>query len=166
MFAVPRVQDAGKLGIHPDGTVTPARVVQACKLQTCEPYMVGMLRWVSHQACALQLVRVLHCVHMDLCGLQGVYCSTVVDDASLYACVRLIRYKSDTAAIVTKQLCHCPAQTDRRVQRVRDRSGGDMSRPTQDWYAEKGTQMQPTAGYTQGTNGAGQNGRVSQFEGT
>jgi hypothetical protein len=80
--------------------------------------VVGKLLQASHQALEPQVVRVLRCVYMNLCDHQAVYFSTVVDEASRYACVGLIRYKRDSADEVCKQLCWWDIQTNLWVQRA------------------------------------------------
>jgi transposase InsO family protein len=68
--------------------------------------------------------------------------------------VSILSSKASTAADLRKQIAWLETQTDQRVQRVRhDRGGEYMSHAQQEWYAEKGIQQEPTAGYSPEANG-------------
>jgi transposase InsO family protein len=94
-------------------------------------------------------------VHIDLCELApGCYFSTMIDEATRFARVGILHRKSDTAAEVRTQVVWCETQTGKRVQRVRhDRGGEYMSGQLQLFFAERGIQQEPTAGYTPEANG-------------
>lgn len=135
-------------------SLTPSALLQARKQGTCEPCVVGKLRRTSHPPRQPREVRVLERVHMDLCDLPIGYFGTVIDEATRYASVLLLQRKSDTAAAVRDALKWCETQTGKQVQRVRhDRGGEYMVGTLQSFYAERGIQMEPTAGYSPEANG-------------
>jgi hypothetical protein len=131
-------------------SLAPASFVQARKAQVCEPCMIGKMRRTSHPSRPSQKVQVLHRVHMNLCELApGCYFSTMIDEATRFARVGILHCESDTAAKVRTQVVWCETQTGKRVQRVRhDRGGEYMSGQLQTFFAERGIQQEPTAGYT------------------
>jgi transposase InsO family protein len=117
--------------------------------------MIGKMRRTSHPSRPSQKVQVLHRVHMDLCELApGCYFSTMIDEATRFACVMILPRKGDTAAEVCTQVVWSEMQTGKRVQRVRhDRGKEYMSGQLQTFFAERGIQQDPTAGYTPEANG-------------
>jgi hypothetical protein len=62
--------------------------------------------------------------------------------------------KSSTAVNVRKWVVWAEVQTGHRVQRIRhDRGGEYINRSLQEFYSERGIEMEPTAGYTPEANG-------------
>jgi hypothetical protein len=61
---------------------------------------------------------------MDLCDLSQGYFSTAVDEVTGFACLSVLLRKSDGVAETRWQVAWCKAQTDCRVQQVRDDWGG------------------------------------------
>jgi transposase InsO family protein len=113
------------------------------------------MRRTSHLSRPAQQVQVLHRVHMDLCEIfPGCYFSTMIDEATRFGRVGILHRKSDTAAEVCTQVVWCETQTGKRVQRVRhDRGGEYMSGELKTFFAVRGIQQEPTAGYTPEANG-------------
>jgi len=106
--------------------VTADAFLQAGKQQLCEPCITTKLRRTSHPRRAPRPVRVLHRVHADLCELwHGCHFSTVIDEATRYACVTILRSKAATAADMRQQIAWLETQADQRVQRVRHDRGGE-----------------------------------------
>jgi hypothetical protein len=94
-------------------------------------------------------------VHADLYQLApGCYLSTFIDEATRYALVEVLRYKSETAAHLQRCILWCETQTGLQVQRVRhDRGGEYMNGQFLSFYKERGIQVEPTAGYSPESNG-------------
>ena len=147
--------DLARSGMIRGCPVTPAAFEQARAWQVCEPCITTKMRRTSHPPRVQQPVRVLHRIHADLCQLGAYgYVSTTIDEATRHSTVSILRFKSAAAADVRQQIRWRETQTGLPVQRFRsDRGGEYYSNAQQEWCAEKGIQLEPTAGYSPEANG-------------
>lgn len=86
--------------------------------------MLGKLRRTPHPSPLERAVQLLHRLH--LCELRpGTYFSTVIDVATRFTSLALLRFTRDAAAQVCQTIPWFDSQTDSRVQRVRHNRGGE-----------------------------------------
>ena len=147
--------DLARSGLIEGCPLTPAAFLQAREQLVCEPCNTGKLRRVSHPRRAPRAVTVLHRIHADLCEIApGRYVATAIDEATRFARVSVLPSKAAAAADLREHIAWFETQTGARVQRLRhDRGGEYMSASQQQWCAEKGIQLEATAGHTPEANG-------------
>jgi hypothetical protein len=148
--------DLRRSGLLQGCAVTPAEFIQALQKHVCEPCALGKLRRTSHLSRPPRPIRVLGCVHADLCQLvPSGYLGTFVDEATRFAVARVQHSKGDMAVNMCCWIVWGETQTGQRVQRVRhDRGGEYVNHTLQAFYAERGIQMEATPGHVPEANGS------------